>query len=342
MKDGNSTGPGTGRIITAVLLGVIAVGLLLGSLFPAQARVRGEAVSLPDFFLAVGASAAVASVFFFLSDQIKRAEVRTDETIGELHREFSSLSEELKRRAAERTTSAQQAARGVGGVGGVQELLDLSAAASKRGLGSSLCVALRDRWQLSLVSTWAEGHVGPVQQTNWLGVEQVPEHVREPSGPTFDPAHWHPRQEAVVQLLTNESIADAIDRLRAELDRKQAFWLGFPEDAERALRNLSTAMGALLEVESLKVGPVEVVLDDRYVLTRPVPEKRLLVDIHDTSSPVTLQLEDGAERLDAPAILSHPLVARHLDYQRKAAKQAENLLKRKRATRAMNRRFRAR
>lgn len=340
MSDGSSTGPGTGRIITAVLLGVVAVGLLVGSLFPAQARVRGDAVSLPDFFLAVGASAAVASVFFFLSDQIKRAEVRTDKAIGELSREVSSLGEELERRAAERASSAQQAARAVAGGGTVQALLDLSSAASERGLGSSLCVVLRDRWQLSLASAWAEGHVGPVQQTYWLGVEKVPEHVRDPTDPTFGPMHWHGRQEAVVELLPDDSIADALDGLRANLDREQASWPEFSDDADVALGNLSTVMATMFQIDKSKFGTVDVVLDERHVLTRPEPGKRLLVNTHeDTSWPVTLQLAETAEGPDAPVILSHPLVARHLDYQRNAAKQAQDLLGRKRATRALNRRF---
>lgn len=338
MRQVRSPGRGSGRIIAAVSLGLIAVALLVASLLPTQARVPGDAVSLPDFFLAVGASTAVASVFFFLSNQIKRAEARTDDAIAKVQENVSSLSQELQRRAAAQDFSAQQAARAAAGGETVQSLLELSSAASDRGLGASLCVALRGRRQLSLMPMSVQGHVGPVRQAHWLGVEEVPEHVSEPSDSTPNSMEWFRRQEAVVSLTPAGDLADALDELRRQLLNQQTLWPEFPQDVERALENLSQAMQALFKVSSLNIGRIEVVLDGRYVLTHQGPTDRLLVDVleHGRSWSLTPRLAKRAEEPTALAILRHPLVARHLDNTRNQAKQAEDLLKRKRDTRAMS------
>lgn len=342
MRQVRSSSRGSGRIIAAVSLGLIAVALLVASLWPTQARVPGDAVSLPDFFLAVGASTAVASVFFFLSNQIKRAEARTDEAIARVQEDVSSLSQELQRRASAQDFSAQQAARAAAGGESVQSLLELSSAASERGLGASLCVALRGRRQLSLMPMSVQGHVGPIRQTHWLGAEKVPKHVRDPSDSTPDPVKWHRRQEAVVSLTPDGDLADALDELRRKLLHQQRAWPQFPQDAERALRNLSRAMQALFNTPNLTIGTIEVVLDERYVLTGKGTTDRLLVDVLENGSswPVTPHLAKIAEEPSAPAILTHPLVVRHLEHTRKQAKQAGDLLNRKRDTRAMS--FRAR
>lgn len=342
MNNDGSPHLGAGRIAIAVVLSITAVGLLIGALFPGQAGVPGDAVSLPDFFLAVGASAAVAAIFFFLSAQIKRAEVRTDEAIGELREEMSSLSEQLQERAAERAASAQQASRAVASAATVRPLLDLSTAAAAKGLGASLCTALKDRRQLSVVSMWEEGHVGPVQQSHWLGVEEVPEHVRDPDEPSSSPVAWHQRQRSVVKVLPEEPLADALDKLRVDLERKQSSWPEFATDAERALENLSNTMSVLFQTDGLSIGTVELVLDEQYVLTRRESNRLLLVSVYDPERPwpVSRRLAEKAKEPDAPAILSHPLVVRHLDYQRRAAAEAQDLLERKRATRAMTGRSR--
>ncbi len=345
VRNDRSTGLGRGRIFTAVVLGLGAVVLLIASLLPTRAGLPGDAVSLPDFFLAVGASAAVASVFFFLSAQIKRAEARTDEAIDELRQEVTSLSEELQYRAARRDAAAQAAARelAVADAPTVQSLIDVSSAAANRGLGEALFVALRGLRQLGLASMWTERQGGSVQQVYWLGIEEVPEHVSDPSEPSSNPLEWHRRQKAVVEVLPDATLADALDRLQAHLEKQQASWPEFSHDCEQALSNLSLAMASLFEAGDFKVGTIDVVLDEHYVLTRHEGSRRLLVDVRepDKPRPVTLPLAKAAEKVGTSSVLNHALVARHLAYERRVAEEARKLLDRKRATRAMNRGFRS-
>ena len=330
---------GRGRIVIAVALLILAIGLCIAAVIPTLVGVSASPVSLPDFFLAVGASAAVAAVFFFLSAQIKRSEVRSDEAIGNLRQELSSLAGELYTRAAERAAAAQKTADAVADGATTTALLDLSKAASERGLGSSLCVALRGRLQLSLQTTWAEGYAGPVQTTHRLGVEEVPSQVKDPGEPSGNPAEWHRRQLVAVELPPTGSLEDALAQLHEALEREQASWSEFPEDAEHALGNLGAAMRGLFQVNHSKVGVVDVVLDKHYVLTRPQRNKRLLVDVRAGEHlPITPELAMAA---GGPAILHHQLIQRHLEYQRAAAREGQQLLDRKRASGAVARKFRS-
>lgn len=339
MSSRGSKGIGTGRIVLAVLLLVLAVCFLVASVAPSAVRISGDAVSLPDFFLAVGASAAVAAVFFFLSAELKRAEKRTDDAISGLRQEVSSLKEELQLRAAKRRAAADQAARNVVGAEDVGSLIELSSAAADRGFGSTLCVALGGRRQLSFVTLSGEGPTGPTQRMFMLGVEELPEHVVDPHEPSLDPVAWSRRQQGVVEVDPEGRLADSLDSLRVQLERNQASWAYFPDDAERALNSLSEAMSALLRTEEVDIGVIEVVLDERHVLTRSDGDQRLVIDVErlDEPWPVTSRLAEKAELPSAPPVLKHPLVARHLSYQRNAARQAQDLRERKRATRAIHR-----
>lgn len=339
MSSHGSKGIGTGRIVLAVLLLFLAVCFLVASVVPSAVGISGDAVSPPDFLLAVGASAAVAAVFFFLSAELKRAEKRTDDAISDLRQEVGSLKEELQLRAAKRRAAAEQTARNVVATEEVGSLIELSSAAADRGFGSTLCVALGGRRQLSFVTLSGEGPTGPAQRIFMLGVEELPEHVADPQGPSFDPVAWSRRQQGAVEVEPTGRLVDALDSLRMQLERNQASWAHFPDDAEEALNNLSEAMSALLRTEEVDIGVIEVVLDDRYVLTRSDGDQRLVVDVErvDEPWPVTSRLAEKAELPSAPAVLKHPFVARHLSYQRSAARQARDLWERKRATGAIHR-----
>lgn len=336
MDRDDSKAVGKWRIGIAAFLALTASGLLYAAVAPSVLGLSTPGVSWPDFFLALGASTAVAAAFFFLAAEFTRAERRTTEAIAGLRTEVTSLKDDLQLRSDRRRVDAERTARRLLEAEDVQSVLELAEAAAARGLGGNLSVSLGGRRQLSLVTVAVEGPAGPPGSAFYLGIEEVPEHVIDPDAPT-DVGAWFGRQLAMVEVEPEQSLTDALDELRQRLERAQAAWPDFADDAERALRHLSEAMSVLLQAEGVELGHLEVVLNEQYVLTRSREGHRLLVDVEHIDSVIPIsQFVRAAEPPEAPEILEHPLVLRHVEYVRNAAQEAEKLKTRKRGWRAIN------